>query len=300
MILAKNIISVKSINNKKYIIKWRLTNWCNYQCSYCIRNNVLTKKLPEIEKLFQEAKAINKILENRKEEICLKLIGGEITFLPLQDLLSCISSSYLKEVLITTNLSNNINYYKDLIKYFDSRNISYALTASYHDEFAKEEQFLNKVRALNNIRVEVVVTNENKERSFELLKKLKEAKINYLFDFDRTVEENDIRDIKEEINSIEQKQSQYEILLNTFEKKYCSSSFLRRNIKFEDNTKIMCNSTKHMLYINDGFVYNSACKYKERLCSINDLDYNKINKKNWFLCKGNSCSFCERHDIRII
>jgi MoaA/NifB/PqqE/SkfB family radical SAM enzyme len=161
--------------DKSCTIKWRLTDACNYHCSYCIRRPFITDQpsglldmkecedaIPQICRISEELKEIN------QKNVKIDLIGGEVAIYPrlnkiLDRLYQCDA---IGSVNITTNLFNTVEYYLDLFSVADSYNKSLSMTASFHIEFAKLDEFIEKSKAINakyhpKFKCETVVTPIN-------------------------------------------------------------------------------------------------------------------------------------------
>lgn len=130
------------------VIDYLLTFRCNYDCSYCISHDI---NHPTLKRSVDEIiEGLEFLLKNYPEKTSkIYLLGGEPfvykDFIPLLNELS-----YLSQVTAITNLSvskkvlNNIKV---------SNNIS--LTASYHPEFSDCEEFVEKVKYLQEKGIEV-------------------------------------------------------------------------------------------------------------------------------------------------
>ncbi len=65
------------INNDPLLtIKWRLTTWCNYRCSYCIQFWGEKEKKTDFNKLLDTAKEVNRLIESAPRPVKLYLLGG--------------------------------------------------------------------------------------------------------------------------------------------------------------------------------------------------------------------------------
>ena len=164
--MTNNIVSI--INNERlFTIKWRLTEWCNYRCSYCLRKfKGQNTKLDEL-KILKTAPQVNRLIEEADKGVKLNLIGGEVTFLDLKKIISLVTSNNLKRIHITTNFSNKLEYYIDLANYLKSRNIQLSMNVSYHNEYSNLDDFVDKANKFKNsvdlysFKIEFVVAPEN-------------------------------------------------------------------------------------------------------------------------------------------
>ena len=58
---GKQIIAIHN-NDSLLTIKWRLTTWCNYRCSYCIQFWGEKKKKTDFGHLLDTAKEVNRLI----------------------------------------------------------------------------------------------------------------------------------------------------------------------------------------------------------------------------------------------
>lgn len=141
MITYKNS-EIQSIicSKNQFLITWHMTGWCNYSCPYCIAKSFQTSWIAE-EKIIEIADNLNSFINEykQKERVCLRAVGGEITYYDLPKIFDHIE--HLDKVNIATNFSRDIHYYKDLIKYFKDRGTQLILCCSFHEE---NKDFKNK------------------------------------------------------------------------------------------------------------------------------------------------------------
>lgn len=149
----KDILEIKNLTD--FInITWYMTGWCNYSCPYCINSQM---RCPWIDEsiIINRAININKLLNNNfpNNKISLKLLGGEVTYYNLQSILDKISK--LNKVSLITNLSQPIEYFIDLAKYLDKREIKFVLICSKHEQNKDfDTKFITlskKLRELNTL-----------------------------------------------------------------------------------------------------------------------------------------------------
>lgn len=203
----ENINSVITPFEKPKLI-YRITNWCNYKCSYCIQKTHNSLKPSDQNILHSTEELIQQIINGPLNTAFLQprkvqLIGGEISFL---DLVNDIMSPFLKSkinvesYLIISNFSAPIKNYKKIIDFVSQNNINLSLHLSFHEEFISYENFFKKFEELNNycknnsnikLSIEMVVTLEN----LELAKKIKELysnKYKIIFDKNRFESKNEV------------------------------------------------------------------------------------------------------------
>lgn len=172
-----NIIDLYKPNH--LIIKWRLTYDCNYHCSYCIQEWLKSRQL-EFD-MKETAKKINNLVSKspfNKAEV--GFVGGEVSLLDLktlQDLMPNVTS-----FSITTNLSAPVDYYNSL------RNLY--LIASYHYEFVDLDEFVDKFDKIqvDKKKIEVVLTEDNKEQVYRLVEICKKKGFYIQVDEDRRIQ----------------------------------------------------------------------------------------------------------------
>lgn len=193
----KQVVYIRN-NERLLTIKWRLTTWCNYNCSYCVQTLVRkfdkTKKT-DFDRLLSAAKDINMFLEESTRDVKILLIGGEVSWYDLETLIAAIPSKKLKILSFSTNLSNSSDYYISLAKYLHSRGITLDLVCSLHKEYVQPEAFINKVlhireaAEMKSIRLEMVV-NHKTEALYAMVKSTCEKNaLDYRFDYDITESE---------------------------------------------------------------------------------------------------------------
>jgi MoaA/NifB/PqqE/SkfB family radical SAM enzyme len=173
IISDKDIIKIiNKTTEKYYMISWKMTNWCNYQCPYCIAaHSDSDRTYIKQEVLEQYAQKIKNFIDNElslqlnNRNIKINLIGGEVTYYNLINIIKILKCNYLKEISITTNLSQSLDYFIELNNFCKENNIKLALTASYHEEFGTINSFIDKVLQIkkNNIYITVsTVITENR------------------------------------------------------------------------------------------------------------------------------------------
>ncbi len=188
---------IVTINNNEHLltIKWRITSWCNYRCSYCIQKKKNKDEKTDFLFLLKIAKEVNRLIDSSSRPVKLYLIGGEVTWYNLEQLISVISSNNLAKIAITTNLSNSLEYYLSLANYLRSRGITLGLCCSLHKEYVEPEAFIKKVAAIKeeagikNIKVEYVVNPQTEALVNEIQNLCEKAGLNYRFDYDKTLDD---------------------------------------------------------------------------------------------------------------
>lgn len=129
-----------------FSVSWILGRFCNYKCSYCWP--YANSQTPDHLDTFIYWKAIDNIKLQAKQNGFNKFhwsfSGGEpTTYKNLLDLMVHISGEEYVSVHMTTNLSPSVNWWTRWIG--NAKNLNRAsITASYHNEFADEQEFSDK------------------------------------------------------------------------------------------------------------------------------------------------------------
>ena len=186
----KQIIAIHN-NDSLLTIKWRLTTWCNYRCSYCIQFWGEKEKKTDFGHLLDTAKEVNRLIESAPRPVKLYLLGGEVTWYDLEKLVSAIPSKNLAKIAITTNFSNSSDYYISFANYLRSRDVDLGLCCSLHKEYVKPSEYVKKVAAVKNatgldtIKVEFVVSPQTEACADEIRRVCEEENVDYRFDYDK-------------------------------------------------------------------------------------------------------------------
>jgi organic radical activating enzyme len=146
---------------KLFTVSWILGRFCNYKCSYCwpYANASETDHLPldvyydAIDEIKSQARL------NGFDEFHWSFSGGEPTaYKDLLTLIASLDDSYntYQSLHMTTNLSPGEKFWKRWLTMTDFMS-RISLTASYHAEFADEQEFSDKILFLmqNNVFVTV-------------------------------------------------------------------------------------------------------------------------------------------------
>lgn len=233
-------------------ISWQLTLKCNYNCKYC--SQVIEKKIFSMypQKYIEELafKLKENILKN-KINVRIHFTGGEPTLYDLKKIISILDNEYIKNYSITTNLSQSIQYYFLLTKFYKKINI----TASLHETECDYNKFIEKANLIPNLKVNLTLTKENEKIINEIATKLRcpytirpEYNSSYNLEVDASKCKNKLNSnikIIDELGNEENFNSQSDVW-----KKYGGLNF--NNYKcFREYFKIKPN----------GDVYNGSCKF---------------------------------------
>lgn len=290
---CKNINSLITPFEKPKLI-YRITNWCNYKCSYCIQKTHDNLKPLDQNILHSTEKLIRQITDNSLNTLFLQsrkvqLVGGEISFL---DLVNDVMSPFLKSkiniesYLIISNFSAPIENYKKIIDFISQNNLKLSLHLSFHEEFISYENFFKKFEELNNycknnlnikLSIEMVVSLKN----LELAKKIKELyanKYKIIFDKNRFESKNEVDDFLTQDDAVKT----FNITLNSGEKlSYKKTSFFKAigNPNFPSKGFI-CKKRSYNLKFD---TYSNKLQIA---CKQNSSQFKNI------LCNQEYCSLC--------
>jgi len=140
------------LESNLFNVSWILGRFCNYKCSYCwpyartdqLDYQDLTVYKDAIFKIKKQAS------DNGFERFHWSFSGGEPTaYKHLLELTSCLNLGYSKyqSLHMTTNLSPGVEWWNKwlaITTYIQRK----SLTASYHAEFADEQEFGDKILVL--------------------------------------------------------------------------------------------------------------------------------------------------------
>jgi MoaA/NifB/PqqE/SkfB family radical SAM enzyme len=132
-----------------FSITWMLGSRCNYDCMYCPAElHDATSSSHDLEIMKQVWQNIYNKSTDKKLPYKISFTGGEVTanknFLPLVQWLKT-SFDDVKMILLSTNGSASEKYYLKLAQHVES------ISFSTHSEFMNEQEFFNKVDAVNKI-----------------------------------------------------------------------------------------------------------------------------------------------------
>lgn len=196
------------------VIKFRVTDACNYKCPYCIRrqfinNNHFNLDLDEVIRIACEM--------NKDKPIKIDLIGGEVTLLPnLKEIIDRLLT-VADKINITTNASKDLSYLAD-------KRIT--LTCSYHPTETEEsvEDWIDRIVSYKDLFGYVKIETVNTKGAVHINKFIEYAKdkIDYM------VEANLFEPETKGTSSIK-KNYRYKFINNgTEEYFYTRNSFLKK------------------------------------------------------------------------
>lgn len=138
------------LNSKLFTVSWILARFCNYKCSYCWpyarTDNVDHRSLEVYKDTLDEIK--RQARDNGFEDFHFSFSGGEPTaYKNFRDLLEYYSLDTLPKYQsfhMTSNCSPGFKWWENTIKILQTFNRA-SITASFHSEFANEEEFGDKL-----------------------------------------------------------------------------------------------------------------------------------------------------------
>jgi MoaA/NifB/PqqE/SkfB family radical SAM enzyme len=156
---------------------WELTYYCQYRCTYCYAFEQLTKK-PD-PKLLKAYPIILKKLKLRSiPKFNIELLGGEPTTHPniFEIIEELNKNEKCKSIELVTNIAKPVSFYK---KFDDEKYNKLIISASYHNEYDKNDRYLKKCIELNkfkNVRffsnINFAPEKEKWSKTFKLIKDL--------------------------------------------------------------------------------------------------------------------------------
>lgn len=161
------------LDKKLFSISWILGRFCNYKCSYCWP--YANSSTPDHLDYDIYLKAINSIksqaVDNGFDKFHWSFSGGEPTaYKHIGKLINEVSDN--SSIHMTTNLSPGMSWWRVWLM-ITSTCARRSLTASFHDEFANETEFADKILYLMNEKVFVTVNQVMvPEKFYELYERL--------------------------------------------------------------------------------------------------------------------------------
>lgn len=142
------IISVSPIE-RVFSITWKLSSRCNYDCMYCPNEwHSSTSVHPTLNEMQSYWKKVFEKTKQKELKYKISFTGGELTgnkdFLPFLQWLRKEYKEHIDIILLTTNGSATLKYYKKLFNLVE--NISF----SVHSEHVNENKFFTMIADLAN------------------------------------------------------------------------------------------------------------------------------------------------------
>lgn len=226
---ANEIKAIISLNGMcQSTIKWRLTDDCNYNCSYCVRKTFKGREAQSLnnykideQNCIKICPEIARIIKELPGNVKLDLIGGEPSLLNLHIILDNLfkeCGDKLKRINLTTNMSQSADYYNDLTELCYKYNSEIGITCSWHSEFVSLDKFIEKFSKIKSptnqkgIRIEVVSREDNQEDIKKLIDICKENNYTYFTERDLFSSHETNRNLICETSK--QKKDRYKIITN--------------------------------------------------------------------------------------
>jgi organic radical activating enzyme len=156
------------LDSKLFAVSWILGRFCNYSCSYCWP--YAHSNTPDYQPLYTYLKTIESIKEqansNGFDTFHWSFSGGEPT--AYKELLAVLYEVGHDSIHMTTNLSPGLKWWERYLMMTRSARRR-SITASFHAEFAKEDEFIDKCLFLQNHNVYVTVNQVMVPEQFEEL-----------------------------------------------------------------------------------------------------------------------------------
>ena len=202
--INKNIIQHGNSDLKGIIIHWFPTDFCNYNCSYCIAHAPHIEKGIEFTKLPQLIDVVDKIFEIKKDKYIFMFSGGEPTLHPnFIELVEYILENKNASVYLFSNGHKNTDFFSKLF----SKNNFY-LNFSIHLEYANInhiKEIIECSNTYNKYTMFSLMMNPNlKDKYLQFYQYLYEYRKQYFFGLDLGLiyddERLDARYTEEDIN----------------------------------------------------------------------------------------------------
>ena len=122
----KPIAIIKHNSNDILDILYTITTTCNYDCHYCAPNSKDGKhRFPEYDTLIANMDHLLSIYKKHKRKIRINLAGGEPTLWPkLGEFVQWCKTKHDCSVVMSSNGSRTLRWWKEYAKYFDDIQIS--------------------------------------------------------------------------------------------------------------------------------------------------------------------------------
>jgi organic radical activating enzyme len=264
-------------------VSWILGRFCNYKCSYCwpyARSDVL-----DYQPLAVYTSAINEIKrqanQNGFTQFHWSFSGGEPTaYKQLPDLVKHIQSDMIpsyQSIHMTTNLSPGSKWWKTWCSNTELLQRR-SITASFHDEFAKEQEFGDKclqlMYELVHVTVNQVMVPEKFYETLERCNRLRDRGINVTLkpqsnDTATAIVDGYTPEMLEIMRNDFEQQEEYQIRLTDGDKNYYIDQAERFNaLGFNQFTNWTCNSGYQSVIIKGTEVKRAYSCYDETLGTI--------------------------------
>jgi len=277
---------------KPVLFNWSLIDKCQFKCAYCYSTDF--NKGNNFEKgLYRKSHllVLHK-LSKLKFDWTIDLLGGEPTLHPnILDIISSLEKiDYCKEIVLSTNLTAGVNFYKQL----DQKDTKVELHVSYHPEYHKK--IFNKINklhdSLNHLKLFVEVMLYPKKKYFnqmeEFLDQLTKKQIPFGINL---IHENDFWDgkVDDGFYQMFDKWINADTTLKTIKHKtttgveyYSEDDIIKRKVSYKG---FKCQAMTYSIDIN-GDIFNT-CSHEKLPTIFNEDDVKKI-----IICPVETCGAC--------
>lgn len=300
------IISIEK-QNPWVSIMWQVSNVCNFKCSYCNsfsnggdNNNIVDNKtIKNIEKILETYK------NNGINRFILKLTGGEPTIYNIQNIIDTFKNLIPDDklsVIIHTNLSQSISWWKTNYHYFDEVN------CSFHTEFTNTNKYIEKVVFLQDkvqTCTRLMMKPNNFDKCLYTANKIKELSQNYDIEYVPL-----LKTLSPNAERMNYSSDELDILKNTHEKSFTItvkkpniggsiSHYINNSEKTNINEIIStnknkfkgynCNIFENIFISSNGNITQSTCGQGNDVGNIfGEINEQKIMKS--VTCNKNTCT----------
>jgi len=150
--LIGNYRRVRNESESEIFIRWKLTNTCNYTCSYCSAWKTVNRKLPELdrERLIDVAQQFI----NQFDRISLRLTGGEPSIKKNYVELMTFINRHL-ENFVDIDIRTNFSYKEKQLAIFDldwQGKLYYHIACHVYDRNFKPWEFVEILKQPHNVK----------------------------------------------------------------------------------------------------------------------------------------------------
>lgn len=176
-----NVISAGHKDFDCLFFSWFVTNWCNYDCSYCCNKTVLSPTFAK-KHLKSNHKLVLARLAKLESQFIVDIEGGEPTLHPhIHEIVTELCNiPNCKSVRLNTNLSRSLRFYETL-----PQHDKLLLSASYHSEH-HNEAFIEKCSVLKTRNFQVNVSLNDKPEFWpsilQLIESMDQLDVSYHID----------------------------------------------------------------------------------------------------------------------
>lgn len=213
MIKMDDIVSIEippeANGLKKFKVSWKMLSWCNYRCDYCyMKNEVARHPYPDINQIKNIASRINPIVQHQlaltdiNRPVQLHLIGGEVSYLPLDEIIDIMDIPQMNFVTLATNLSNKVEYYARLRDHLKSKPAKLGIVASFHLTQCDPIEFMDKVTELNAVS-KIVLDESNVDSYVPYIEELLDRKVRVQITINRDSTNNSKASINKSMSYVE-------------------------------------------------------------------------------------------------